>query len=143
MKSAIRLQRGFSMISAVFLLVVLAAIGAGLASLSATQHGSLALDVQGARAYQAARAGIEWGLYQSMVQFPAPGACPATTSFVPAALTLKSFTVTVQCNDSSTTPVMRQLVAVACNEPDSSGDCPGATPTGEYVERRLQATVQR
>lgn len=143
MKSMYPLQRGFSMISAVFLLLVLGAMGAGLASLSATQHGSLALDVQGARAYQAARAGIEWGLYQSLISSPAPAACPATTSFVPAASTLQSFTVTVQCADSPTTPVMRQLVAIACNQPDGSGDCPSTAPTEGYIERRLQATVQR
>jgi MSHA biogenesis protein MshP len=131
-------QRGFSMIVAVFLLVVLGALGAAMANLSVIQHTGLARDVQGARAYQAARAGIEWALYRSLVS----SACAASASFVLPAQTLQSFTVTVTCTESATTPVMRQFVVTACNEPDG-GNCPNANPTGEYVERKLQATIEK
>jgi MSHA biogenesis protein MshP len=58
-----KLQRGFSLISAIFLLVVLAGLGAAMVSFSTMQNQSLALDVMGSRAYQAANAGIEWAAY--------------------------------------------------------------------------------
>ena len=35
--------------------------------LSTTQHLGSALDIQGARAYLAARTGIEWGLHKALV----------------------------------------------------------------------------
>jgi len=53
------MQSGFLLVTAIFLLVVLAALGAFILTISGTQQTSSALDVQGARAYQAARAGIE------------------------------------------------------------------------------------
>mgnify|MGYP006174273379 CR=1 FL=1 len=49
---------------AVFLIVTLAAIGAYLVTISTGQVGAVVQDEQGARAYQAARSGIEWGAYQ-------------------------------------------------------------------------------
>jgi MSHA biogenesis protein MshP len=138
-------QRGFAMIAAIFLLVVLAGLGVGMANFSLMQHTSSAMDVQGARAYQAARAGIEWGLYQSLIL--TPSVCPAgPISFVPAtAPTLAGFTVTVTCvtttNVNTAPPVtVMQLTSIACNQPDGSGNCTGAGGTIEdYVQRVVQA----
>lgn len=94
-------QGGFSLVSAIFLLVVLAALSAAIVRVSSTQHMASALDVQGAQAYQAARAGVEWGLFQYR---NAPGAycnnatTPNTQSFsLPAGTTLAGFSVTVTC----------------------------------------------
>src|SRR4030065_2779656 len=72
-------QRGFSLVSAIFLLVVIAALGTFAVTLSTTQQQSAALDVLGARAYQAARAGIEGGADQGL---PASSCLPP--SFAPA-----------------------------------------------------------
>ncbi|HEY6280567.1 MAG TPA: hypothetical protein VIW72_02070 [Burkholderiales bacterium] len=58
------MQSGFLLVTAIFLLVILAALGAFILTISGTQQTGSALDVQGSRAYQAARAGIEWGSYQ-------------------------------------------------------------------------------
>ena len=60
----LRQARGFSIVSAIFLLVVLSLLGSLMLTFSTVQHITGAQDVQGSRAYQAARAGIEWGLYQ-------------------------------------------------------------------------------
>jgi MSHA biogenesis protein MshP len=138
MKNRFASQRGFSMIVAVFLLVVLGALGAAMANLSVIQHTGLARDVQGARAYQAARTGIEWALYRSLVS---KDTCPST-SFVPPAQTLQGFTVTVTCTAGGTVPEMWQFVATACNEPTGSS-CPGTNPTGDYIERKLQVTIEK
>lgn len=89
-----RAQRGFSLISAIFLLVMMSGLGVAILTVFTVQQASSAMDVQGARAYQAGRAGIEWGLYQQLQQ----QSCAATTSFaLPAGSTLSSFTVTVTC----------------------------------------------
>jgi MSHA biogenesis protein MshP len=83
-------QRGFSLPTAIFLLVILALLGAFMVSLSTTQNAMSAQDVQGSRAYHAARAGMEWALFN--LKLPAT-TCPAS----PTVLTVDGFTVTVTC----------------------------------------------
>jgi len=143
--------RGFAIVSAIFILVVLAALGAFVLNVATSQQAGSALDVQGVRAYQAARAGLEWGLYrvQSTAAYnfgytstdPNTRACPASpSSFVPAAPTLAGFTVTVTCTataDGSGGPTIFTVVATACNQP-TAGACPNtANPTSAYAERRV------
>lgn len=136
---ATRRQGGVSLFSAIFLIVVLAALGAFLVTVSGLQHSASALDIQGARAYQAARAGIEWGAHRALQS----GAC-ANGSFSPGG-TLADFTVSVTCNATPYSEVVAAsgtvyaLVAVACNRPV----CPAAIPGQNYVERELQATLDR
>lgn len=155
MRSGIRRTRGFAIVSAIFILVVLAALGAFIVNISTTQHIGSALDVQGVRAYQAARAGIEWGVFQvqSSNGFdyanPNTRTCPAaaTSSFAPAGTTLSSFTITVTCNvtaDANNGPSIYRLVATACSEPvagwtATTTACPNtANPGSMYIERRLE-----
>lgn len=57
-------QRGISIIMAIFLLLLFASISAFMASLMSTANITAAQDIEGARTYQAARAGSEWGIYQ-------------------------------------------------------------------------------
>ena len=143
--------RGFAIVSAIFILVVLAALGAFVLNVATSQQAGSALDVLGVRAYQAARAGLEWGLYrvQSTAAYnfgytstdPNTRACPASpSSFVPAAPTLAGFTVTVTCTataDGSGGPTIFTVVATACNQP-TAGACPNtANPTSAYAERRV------
>lgn len=152
--------RGFAIVSAIFILVVLAALGAFIVNISTSQQIGSALDVQGVRAYSAARAGLEWGLYQ--VQATAAynfgytstdanlRACPAaTTSFVPAATTLADFTITVECAataDGSSGPTIYSITATACSQPvagwtANTTACPNIVNPGPlYVERRVSVT---
>ncbi|MFH0935175.1 MAG: agglutinin biogenesis protein MshP, partial [Pseudomonadota bacterium] len=69
-----RIQQGFSLVSAIFLLVVLAGLGVAMVSISTTQNQGLAMDVMGSRAYQAASAGIEWAAYNIASNPGVPGA---------------------------------------------------------------------
>jgi MSHA biogenesis protein MshP len=55
-------QQGFSLVSALFLLVVLGALGAYMVGISGTQHFTTLHALQGVRAYHAARSGVEWGI---------------------------------------------------------------------------------
>lgn len=132
--------RGFAILSAIFILVILASLGAFMLNISSMQQIGSALDVQGVRVFQAARAGIEWGLYQQLRN----GACVAASSFAPPAPTLAGFTVTVTCAataDASGGPTVFSLTSTACSEP-SGGACPNTTnPSSLYIERRLAATL--
>lgn len=127
-------QRGFSLVSAIFLLVVIAALGAFAVTLSTTQQQSSALDVMGARAYQAARTGIEWGAYQVLRN---GGACAAATTLPAGTLagTLSGFDVTVNCISTAHTGVtIYQLTSTATQ---------GAVGTTNYVERQMAVTIAR
>ena len=64
MKRRASRSSGFALVTAIFVLVVLALLGAGMVALSTTQHVGQARDLLGTRAYFAARAGLEWGVYQ-------------------------------------------------------------------------------
>ncbi|OGA20131.1 MAG: hypothetical protein A3G25_14520 [Betaproteobacteria bacterium RIFCSPLOWO2_12_FULL_63_13] len=132
--------RGFSIVAAIFLLVVLAALGTAIVIVSTTQQVGSALDVQGARVYQAARAGIEWGAYKRLRS----GACAASTSFTfPTAPTLAGITVTVTCTayaDGSGGPTVYEIQSTACNQP-GGGVCPNAAPGNNYIERRVKVTL--
>jgi MSHA biogenesis protein MshP len=161
MKSFNRAAQGFAIITAIFILVVLAVLGSFIVNVSTSQHIGSAIDVQGVRAYQAARAGIEWGLYQVQsssnynfsygnpattvgVANPNLRTCPVSPSpIVPAATTLAGFTVTVRCletPDGANGPTIYSITSTACNQPNA-GECPNTTnPSGLYIERRLDVT---
>jgi MSHA biogenesis protein MshP len=137
-------QRGFSIVSAIFLLVVMASLGAFMLTFGTLQQTTSTQDTQGARAYQAARTGIEWGLYQAL-RVPAPPAaapaCPASPTTLPALEgALAGFTVTVECSSSDhaeagNTVRVYQFTSTATN--GVSADSP------HRVERQLRVTVSR
>src|ERR1700752_1295931 len=152
-------QGGFSIVRAIFLLVVLALLGAFILSVTGMQQSSGQLDVLGVRAYQSARAGMEWGASQvldpnntvnagsgSPIVMPSGPASPPSLSSL--AGSLSGFTVTVTCPQTADTTEgnrnvrMFQLVATAGNQP-SAGSCPPATPTTGYIERQMQASVAK
>lgn len=137
-----KMQRGFSLISAIFLLVVIAALGTFAVTLSTTQQQSAALDVLGARAYQAARAGIEWGAYQVLPQSGAAfaTACrPGPTSQVVSPLpnTLVGFSVNVEC---SSTPHSEAAATITVYQLTSTAT-QGTAATPDYVERQMMVTI--
>ena len=61
------LQKGFTLIAAIFLLVVVAALVGYMTNIRVVQQTTLLYGVQGARAMQAARSGVEWGIHESIV----------------------------------------------------------------------------
>ncbi len=124
---------GFSLITAIFLLVVVAGLVAFVVNIRSVQVITLLYGVQGARAMQAARSGIEWGIYESIVG----GSCAASSNFTLPDAELDDFDIEVQCASSvhteGTTPVtVYRLTAIASA---------GAYGTLDYVQRRIQATV--
>ena len=87
-----RREQGFGAIAAIVVLVILASLAAAIVSVSTTQQITSAQDVQAARAWQAARAGNEWGLYKVLKEKKACSSISPTTFAVDA-----GFYVTVRC----------------------------------------------
>lgn len=137
--------RGFALPAAIFLMVVLAALALFLVQITTHQQAGHVADIQGLRAYQAARAGMEWGVYN----FLQPPQVCANASFVPAgAFGLQTFTVTVTCvatvNDEAGVAITSaSIVATACNQPDVGGNCPPLAPGPNYIERQVAVVVSR
>jgi MSHA biogenesis protein MshP len=126
-------NRGFAAIAAVFLVVGLAALGAFLVSISNTQQITSTQDLQGTRAYWAARAGLEWG----MTAANATAACGTTTLTIPA--TAPNFTVVVTCTSQPYTEGVLpfnifQITALATS---------GTLGNVGYIERSVSASLER
>ncbi|PHV29026.1 agglutinin biogenesis protein MshP [Janthinobacterium sp. BJB426] len=141
-------MRGFSLVTAIFLLVVLAALAAVMVNISTFQQTESAMDVQGVRAEQAARAGLEWGLQKQISAGLTTGAaCIGGTTFsLPASTTLSAFSVTVQCSTATGPGTLTSwtITATACNQPASvEPRCPNAGNNADYFQRRLQAVLSQ
>ncbi|TFW10300.1 hypothetical protein E4K72_01680 [Oxalobacteraceae bacterium OM1] len=134
-----RRQRGFSIVAAVFLLVVLSVLGAVMLTFTATQQVTSTQDIQGSRAYQAARTGIEWGLYQVLIVNGA-SACPAASTTLPSlAADLQPFAVVITC---TATPVTEASASVSSRVFSISATATlGALGTPGYVERRIDIRI--
>lgn len=59
-------QRGFTIVQAMFVLVVLGMLGAYMVTMSTVQQATSTQALLQARAYQAARAGLEWGIVKAI-----------------------------------------------------------------------------
>jgi MSHA biogenesis protein MshP len=147
-----RSQRGFLVIAAVFLIVVLAALVGYLMTVSTTSQAASAADFNSARAYQAARSGLEWGAFRILQGTGGAGAFEtqcASGSATPRNLTfagaLSGFTATVSCTGGSltegaTTVTAYRIVSVGCNE----ATCPNtATTSATYVERQVTLSLTK
>lgn len=141
-------QQGFSLISAIFLLVVLSVLGAAMVSFSTTQDQGLAMDAMGSRAYQAANAGIEWAAYNIAVNSSVAKA--AAPVFVPGTGTalggnLAPFTVTVGYTavaqtDDTGYPSTGTVQAFWSHDITASAVY-GTPGTPDYVERVVSAKM--
>ena len=149
-------QGGFAIPSAIFLIVLLAILGAMVVTVSSLSHTSSARDLLGARTLQAARAGLDWGADKVLQQAALPGAgtcfsSPPVAIPMPAGTDLTGLTVYVDCAPSNADEGTRTgaggnplefyvITATACNQPP----CPNTTNPGPaYMERQLQATIGR
>jgi Tfp pilus assembly protein PilX len=89
--------RGFSLIVTIFVILVLAALGAFAVRIGITQQQTMNFSLLNARAQSAADSGIEYGANQALL-----GAnCSASTVLNLAAPGLSGFTVTVTCSASA------------------------------------------
>jgi len=85
-------QQGITLIGAIFVLIIVSLLGQYLINIAGVQRQTSLLSLQSSRAYQAANAGLEWGIAKTI----ADNTCPI--SFPTSFPSLSSFTVTISCN---------------------------------------------
>lgn len=59
-------QSGVSVVTAIFLIVVLTLMGIGMVSILTTSQQSISQEITSAKAYMAGRSCLQWGMYQSI-----------------------------------------------------------------------------
>jgi MSHA biogenesis protein MshP len=126
--------RGFSILVALFIIVVLAALAVFLVGLTAVSTATPTLTLFEARALDAARSGFAWGAEEALSQ----NACPPATTLRFTTPGLAGFQATVDCTETThvengTTIDVFAFVATA------SDGTYGKTLT--YVSRTLHGTV--
>jgi len=138
---SMRRSAGVALMTAIFLLVVLAGLAVAVVSLTTAQQASVTQDEQGTRAYLAAKAGMEWALY-TQLQTAGQLNCGATTSFaLPPGTGLSAFTVSVSCAAAGgPVPGHLEIRVVACNGAPGAS-CPAAAPGPDYVQREIRAQL--
>jgi MSHA biogenesis protein MshP len=156
----IRRGRGFALVSAIFILVVLVALVAAITLFTSQSETGQVRDRFGSRAYQAARSGLDWGAYMvldprnttatagnaPLPNCPAaanPGVCPTaaapSSSTLPpawfAGTVLAGYAVTVQCSCADFAEAGRNVRVYQLRSTASFGSGVGA------VERQVSARV--
>jgi MSHA biogenesis protein MshP len=157
-KSIVRYQQqGFGAFMAIAVVVILASLAAAASSLWATQQLSSAQDILSAKAWQAAKAGNEYGLYQALKNSNPTCSLPLNRyKEITFPLDLRAdtgfyVTVTSSCTayyEGELTPGSPQTVrvyeikAVACPASTCPSSDPAVVATPGYVERTrlVQAT---
>jgi MSHA biogenesis protein MshP len=87
-------ERGFALVPALFLLVVLGALALVAIRVGTGQQHAVTMSLMQARALAAARSGIERGANQAL---PPNNSCPASTTLNLTEAALNGFTVVVTC----------------------------------------------
>ena len=128
-------NKGFSLVAVIFVITVLALAVVFLQRISNVAVATNNLAMQGARAWQAAEAGAEWGIYQV-----SNGGCPAaSSSFTLTELSLSGFDLTVDCSSSSYTEQGLTITMYYLDIFAESGTL-GASP--DYVSRKVSLIVE-
>lgn len=143
-----RRQRGLGVIAAIVVLVIMASLAAAVTRMGWVEQSGFAQDLQGARATQAANAGVEWGMFSALNG--GWSACSGATQNIDLRAEM-GFLVTVTCNsllykEGEATPGVAATVrlftieAVACT---STTACPDAALVAgsTYVERKRQVQI--
>lgn len=140
-------RRGFGVIAAMVVLVMMAVLSAAIVRVGMSQQVASTQSTNGAKMSGAAAAGVEYGLYQALQGTWTTCAGATYTN----QMSLFNGWIRVTCdsvvyNEGETTPGVPRTVRVftitstACSSPVSCPDNAAATQSG-YVERVRQAVV--
>ena len=131
-----RPERGFALVAALFLMVIIALVVATMSRLAVNQNADGDLALQQARAYQAARAGLEWGISSAVNA----GSC-SNSGVSMAGGGLSEFTVSLTCSSTSHTDDDGSSLTIYRLTAQAQNGAPGSRP--DYAYRRLTASVER
>jgi MSHA biogenesis protein MshP len=149
---------GFILMAALFLIVTFAAIGLYLVTVSTGMVEAATQGEQGARAYQAARTGIDWAAFQVLRNSDVPPALAGdfgpkckTTNAATQTLDLGTlggsagtFRSTITCSRSTEVEggITVEIYLLTANGCNGSAACPGVKDS-TYVERELQLILSK
>lgn len=125
-------QRGVSLVTALFLIVVLAGIASFAVRLTAVQQQSFGAGLQATRALLAARAGVEWGAHRALNG----GSCVSQSTTLNEA-GAAGFTISVTCAQSVHSEGGATVNVYTIEALAQAGTYGGP----DYVSRRLHATI--
>lgn len=133
-----RKQHGFGLVAAMFLIIVIAGAIAAMWRMSATQTATNNLSLQQARAYQAARSGIEWGISRAL-----SGSCSKVNPpFTPDGFA-GSFRVDVSCSEETDLPDLpEEGIHNIVFYTITSGAEYASVGSPDHAYRQLQAVVE-
>lgn len=129
-----RREHGISLVSAIFLLVVLAGLGAVAVRVNVMQQQASVLALRSAEALHAARSGVAWAAWRAM---PDNGGFCGTDTLALSEAGAAGYRVTVSCSES-VHPVGAGNVHVYVIDALAEA---GTYGSPDYVSRRLQAKV--
>jgi MSHA biogenesis protein MshP len=127
-----RRQRGFSLVAAIFLIVVLAGLGMVAVRINTLQQQGVTEALRAAQAFHAARSGVAWATYRAL---SANACAPATLSLTEGGTA--GFRVSVTCSVSTHTEGSTTVRVYVFDVRAEAGAYGGP----DYVSRRLQAKV--
>ncbi len=130
-RAALARAAGFSLLTALFLLVVVSSLAAYMVNLATVQHLSSAMAGQNSRALYMAVSGLEWATAEIRTN---PGSCPT----VPSTFSSDGFTIELQA--CSRNPVTESGVTYALYDLAVEAS-QGTFGTTGFVSRSLRATV--
>jgi MSHA biogenesis protein MshP len=126
----VRRARGLALVTAVFLITALVAIGVAVATMAKVEHDTGTKSLVAAKVYFGAKAGLDWGIQQGVMA----AACAASSSFTLSQGGLNGVSVTVTCASQNFggSDNVYYLTSVATF---------GTLGNADYAERRMEATV--
>ncbi|MBE7374789.1 pilus assembly protein MshP [Pseudomonas lopnurensis] len=140
-------QNGFGLVAALFVMIVIGGAIAAMMHLASVQHTTTNLSLQQARAYQAAKAGGEWGILHMSAS---ESACAEVKI-----LSVDGFNVEVTCSFMPSTELVEET---NCQTESGIATCTSSSPVfytitsraengsarnGDYAFRELKAVVER
>lgn len=130
-------QRGFSLVTAIFLIVVVALIAAFIVTIGSVQHATSAFSVVGARAHFAALSGVEWGAQQVLDNPGAPACFASPTTFTVSGGGSGNFALTLTCAQTS---VAEGALSYEVFDLDVTAEF-GVSGQEDYFSRTVSASI--
>lgn len=127
-------QGGFMLVIAIFVLVILGLLGSYMVRLSNTQHARSSSAIQVARAYQAAKAGLDWGIASIRYGNTCTTVNTQTGLLFPS---IKGFSVALTCHQNSYSEGDNMITIYRLNAKSAYG----VYYSEDYVARELEISV--
>jgi len=126
-------QAGFSIVMAIFILVVLSLLSSYMVKMSGVQVATATFSIQGARAYQSAKAGVGW----AVARISAGGGCTEISNASPLSFAgINGFLVSLSCNSqvfSEADETLEVYKITALSEY-------GAYNSANYISRKVEVS---